>query len=222
MLFIVGTPIGHLDDISIRALDVLRSVDIILAEDTRVTGLLKKKYEIDTPLRSYHAHNEHKIVEQVTDVLAAGQKAALVSDAGMPGISDPGYLLVSACIAKEIPIEIISGPVALIHALIGSGLPTHDFFFAGFLPQKKGRQKRWDTLVEMSTTIICYESTHRIEKILQEINERLPEKQVVIAKELTKIHENFLRGTAVEILALFKEKPSLKKGEFVVLINNRD
>ena len=222
MLYVVATPIGNLGDISQRAIDTLRSVDYIIAEDTRVTGKLRAAYEIETPMRSYHMHNEHKVVNGMLEDLAVGQKIALVSDAGMPGISDPGYLIIKSCIDQDIDLTVIPGPVALVNAIVGSGLPTHDFFFVGFLPQKKGRQKRWSQIETIETTLVFYESTHRIEKILKEINERFPKKCVVIAKELTKLHENYLRGTAANLLLMLSEKPSLKKGEFVVLIDTRN
>lgn len=219
-LYLVATPIGNLGDISIRAIETLLSVDLILAEDTRTTGNLLKKYEIPTPQRSYHIHNEHQILDDIIRNLAAGQRMALVSDAGSPGISDPGFLLVRECIKNEIEVFSIPGATALISALQVSGLPTDRFVFEGFLPVKKGRNTRLQELVEEKRTMVFYESPHKILKTLQDFSEVFgPDRNAFIARELTKLYEEKLRGTLTELIEHFSTiKP---KGEFVICIEGK-
>lgn len=219
MLYVVPTPIGNLGDITLRALEVLKRVEVIYCEDTRQTLKILAHYDIATRLESFHAHNEHRRVHSVIDQIKAGKEVALVSDAGMPGISDPGYLLISAVIEEKLPLTCLPGPSAVISALIGSGLPSDAYFFGGFLPHKKGRQKRWQFLLSLPTTIILFESTHRILKFLEEL-EVLDQNQrkVVICRELTKKFESFHRGYAVELKQLLKENSEYTKGEIVVVI----
>jgi len=219
MLYIVPTPIGNLGDITLRALEVLRNVELILCEDTRHTIKLLSHFEIHSRLESFHAHNEHKKVNSIVDQLKAGKEIALVSDAGMPGISDPGYLLIAAAIENNLPLTCLPGPSAVISALIGSGLPGDSFFFGGFLPHKKGRQKRWSFLLSLPVTIVLFESPHRILKCLTEL-EMLDDqhRQIVVCRELTKKFESFHRGSASELKALFTATPGIAKGEIVVVI----
>jgi 16S rRNA (cytidine1402-2'-O)-methyltransferase len=219
MLYIVPTPIGHLGDITHRALEVLSQVDIILAEDTRVTKRLLTRYEIQTPLKAYHAHNEHQTTEDIIQRLQHGETIALVSDAGMPGISDPGFMLVRACREAEQDITVLPGPTAFVNALVGSGFPCDRFFFEGFLPHKKGRQTRWKFLATFPHTIILYESPYRLLKCLDEINTFIgSERKMCVARELTKMFEQFHFGTAPELLEWFGRHPEKVKGEMVVII----
>lgn len=218
MLYIVPTPIGNLGDITHRALEILSAADLILAEDTRVTHRLLEKYNIHTPLRSYHAHNEHQATEMIIDLLDEGKIIALVSDAGTPGISDPGFLLARACRERDHPITVLPGPTAFVPALVGSGFPSDRFHFEGFLPHKKGRNTRWKYLVTIPHTIILYESPYRIVKCLEEIKDHLPDRKVCVVRELTKIHEQYHFGSAVELLDFFNQHPEKVKGEIVVLI----
>jgi 16S rRNA (cytidine1402-2'-O)-methyltransferase len=204
-LFLVPTPIGNLEDITLRAIRVLGEVDAILAEDTRNTGKLLKHLGISKPLYSHHAHNEHAGVLGVIKMLESGKKLALVSDAGTPGISDPGYLLVKACLAKGIEIESLPGATALIPALVNSGFPTDRFIFEGFLPHKKGRQTRFKAMAQEERTIVLYESPHRIIKTLEQIVEFIgPDRQVLVAREITKLHEQMHRGSAEQVLIQFQ------------------
>jgi len=219
VLYIVPTPIGHLGDITGRALEVLRSVDLILAEDTRVTQRLLSKYEINTPLRSYHAHNEHQTTDNLVSLLTEGKNIALVSDAGTPGISDPGFMLVRACREAGAELTVLPGPTAFVPALVGSGFPCDRFFFEGFLPHKKGRQTRWKFLHTIPHTIVLYESPYRLLKCLSEINSFLgPLRKVCVVREISKIHESFHLGTAEELHAWFEHHPEKVKGEMVVII----
>lgn len=220
MLYIVPTPVGNIEDLTFRALRVLKEVDLVFAEDTRTSKKLFDHYEIQTPLRPYHKFNEHKVNEQIISDLSSGRDFALISDAGTPGISDPGFLLVRAAVQNDIPITVLPGATALIPAIVGSGMPSDQFYFHGFLPQKKGRQKQFGQLQELKTTIVLYESTHRILKFLKECENYFPEQQICIAKEISKLHESFLRGTWNELLAVLEADPKLQKGEFVVLIDN--
>ncbi len=223
MLYVVPTPIGNLGDITLRALEVLKSVDAILSEDTRQTIKLLRHYDIQTSLESFHAFNEHKKLENIISRLASGVSLALVSDAGMPGISDPGYLLVSQAIQHGIELTCLPGPSAAVTALVASGLPSDAFFFNGFLPPKKGRQKRWSFLLECPHTIILYESPHRLKKCLTELNELdNNQRQVVICRELSKKFESFYRGTAAELLSMLETDKDMSKGEFVVVIGPPD
>lgn len=215
-LFIVSTPIGNLKDITFRAIEILKEVSLIACEDTRVASILLNHYEIKKELISLNAVNETHRIENILRRIESGDSCALISDAGTPGISDPGVRLISAAIERGIDVVPIPGPSALITALTISGLPTNSFVFEGFIPQKKGRQKKLDQLSQEERTIVLYESTYRIEKLLNELNEHMPERLVVVCRELTKKFEETWRGTPSEILASFGEKVS--KGEFVVVI----
>ena len=217
-LIVVPTPIGNLEDITLRAIRVLKEVNLILAEDTRTSGKLLKHLEIGTPQRSFHLHNEHKIVEQLVDELSSTENVfALVSDAGTPAISDPGFLLVRACIEKGIEVETLPGATAFVPALVNSGLPCDRFLFEGFLPHKKGRKKRIEALKEESRTIIFYESPYRVVKALEQFIEVFGAgRKCSATRELTKIYEENVRGTLSEVLLYFQEKPP--KGEFVLVV----
>jgi 16S rRNA (cytidine1402-2'-O)-methyltransferase len=219
-LYIVPTPIGNLADITIRALETLKSVNLILAEDTRTSSKLLKHYGITTPLKSHHKFNEHQTVDHIANRIEAGESIALISDAGTPGISDPGFLLVRTCLEKGIDIECLPGPTAFIPALIQSGFPCDRFIFEGFLPQKKGRNKRLEALKDEERTIILYESPFRIIKLLEQLQSILGnERMVSISRELTKLHEETIRGTVAQVIEHFKAKPP--KGEFVVIIEGK-
>lgn len=216
-LYLVPTPIGNMADITLRALEVLRTVDIVLAEDTRTTGILLKHYEIKSPLKSYHIFNEHKQLNTLIETLKAGKKMALVSDAGTPAISDPGFLLVRACLKAGIKLECLPGATAFVPALVVSGLPSDRFVFEGFLPQKKGRQSRLASLVEETRTMIFYESPHRLLKTLKQLGDTLGyERQGAVSRELTKLHEETVNGTIQDIIHHFGEQKI--KGELVVII----
>ncbi len=220
-LYLVATPIGNLEDITLRALRVLKECDVVAAEDTRRTGQLLQHFEIRKPLLSYFQFNEAKRSEEIIERLRQGQKVALVTDAGTPGISDPGERVVSAAVKAGLRVESIPGPCAMIAALTASGLPTDEFHFIGFLPHKSGqRKKALERLCETPGTSVLYESPYRIGKLLQELIEVMPDRQVVLARELTKKFEEYLRGTPAELLAI-TEKRSLK-GEFVVMIASAD
>ena len=215
-LYIVSTPIGNLKDITLRALETLKEVDFVVCEDTRVTSFLLNHFEIQKKLISLNAQNENSKICYILERISTGESAALVSDAGTPGISDPGVRLISAAIKSGINVVPIPGVTALITGLTLSGLPTDAFVFEGFLPQKKGRQKLLKQLSEENRTIILYESTYRIEKLLNELKEYMPGRQVVVCRELTKKFEDIWRGTPSELLDHLKEKTN--KGEFVVVI----
>jgi 16S rRNA (cytidine1402-2'-O)-methyltransferase len=216
-LYLVATPIGNLEDITLRALRVLRECDVVAAEDTRHSGQLLKHFGISKPLLSYFQFNEAKRSEEIIERLRHGEKVALVTDAGSPGISDPGERVVKAAIAAGFRVESVPGSCALVAALTASGLPTDEFHFIGFLPHKSGqRRNKLESLKSFDGTLVLYESPYRIEKLLVELSEVFPERQVVLARELTKKFEEFLRGKPAELLALAKKR-SLK-GEFVVLV----
>ena len=216
-LYIIPTPIGNLKDITLRALDTLSNVDLILAEDTRKTGQLLKHYEITQPMQSFHAHNEHKVLTSVLKRLEAGEKMALVSDAGTPSISDPGFLLVRACLENNIGVECLPGATAFVPALVKSGFPSDRFLFEGFLPQKKGRKSRLELLSQEKRTIILYESPHRILKLLEELKVNFgPDRIISVSRELTKIYEETLNDTIENLIEHFTEHKI--KGEFVVVI----
>lgn len=216
MLSLVATPIGNLKDITLRAIETLKMADLIVAEDTRTTGHLLKHFEISTPMRSFHAHNEHDLVDQLVQTMRQGNHIALVSDAGTPGISDPGFLLARACIENELEIEVIPGPTAFVPALLLSGMPIHEFTFVGFLPLKKGRKKRLEEIATFNQTIVLYESPHRLVKTLEQIILYLGDRQMSISREITKKFEETIRGKASEVLAHFKSRAP--KGEFVLVI----
>jgi len=216
-LYLVATPIGNLEDITLRALRVLQECDVVAAEDTRRTGQLLKHFEIRKPLLSYFQFNEAKRSEEILGRLGRGEKVALVTDAGTPGISDPGERVVRAALAGGFRVEAVPGACALIAALTASGLPSDEFHFIGFLPHKSGqRRQQLEALKEFAGTLVLYESPYRIAKLLAQLNEVFPERRVVLARELTKKFEEFLRGTPGELLEVL-EKRSLK-GEFVVLV----
>ena len=218
-LYLVPTPIGNLEDITLRAIRVLGEVDGILAEDTRNSGQLLKHLNISKPLYSHHAHNEHTGVPGVIKMLKEGKSLALISDAGTPGISDPGYLLVKACVENGIEVESLPGPTAFVPALVNSGFPTDRFVYEGFLPHKKGRQTRWKALAEEERTIVLYESPHRLVKALEQIIEFIsPDRSVMVGRELSKMHEQMVRGTATEVLAYFVAHPDKVRGEIVIVI----
>tara|TARA_B100000902_G_C27106581_1_gene811473 strand:+ start:309 stop:959 length:651 start_codon:yes stop_codon:yes gene_type:complete len=214
----VPTPIGNLGDITFRAIETLKSVDLILAEDTRTSLKLLKHYKINSKIESYHMHNEHKKADSIINKISEGNTIALISDAGTPSISDPGFLLVRECIKNNIEVECLPGATALITALVISGLPSDKFLFEGFLPAKKGRTKRLKELSNEKKTIIFYESPHRILKTLKDFSNYFsPEKQVSVSREITKIYENTFRGTIEESIVHFeKNKP---KGEFVIVLS---
>ncbi|QQR83902.1 16S rRNA (cytidine(1402)-2'-O)-methyltransferase [Candidatus Peregrinibacteria bacterium] len=219
MLYVVATPIGNLDDITIRALETLKKVDLIACEDTRHSGILLKQYEIKKPLLSFHSHSGEAKVEKILDYLKEGKSVALISDAGTPGISDPGYALIQAVIKAGFNVCPIPGPSAVITALCASGLPTDKFTYMGFLPVKKGRQTLFQQMATHPYTMVFYESPHRLEKTIKDLKVHLKkETKIVIGKELTKIHETYLRGTLEDIE---KTLSSIKiKGEYVVMISN--
>ena len=216
-LYIVPTPIGNLDDITLRAVDVLREVDFILAEDTRTTSFLLKHLGIEKKLYSHHKFNEHATVKMVAESIADGRNAALVSDAGTPGISDPGFLLVRTCVEAGIEVETLPGATALIPALVQSGFPCDRFCFEGFLPQKKGRAKQLQSLAAEERTMIFYESPYRVVKCLEQFAEVFgPERRVSVSRELTKKFEQTVRGTVAEVLEHFRTTDP--KGEFVIVL----
>jgi 16S rRNA (cytidine1402-2'-O)-methyltransferase len=220
-LYIVPTPIGNLEDITLRAINVLKEVDFILAEDTRTTSHLLRHLGIDKPMHSHHKFNEHATVGRVAESIAAGKDVALVSDAGTPGISDPGFLLVRKCVEEGIDIVTLPGATALIPALVQSGFPCDRFCFEGFLPQKKGRMKRLQELSTESRTVIFYESPYRVVKCLEQIAETFGlERRVAVVREITKKFEETVRGTVSEAIAHFKEHEP--KGEFVIVVEGYD
>ncbi|MCF7559507.1 16S rRNA (cytidine(1402)-2'-O)-methyltransferase [Sabulilitoribacter multivorans] len=219
-LYLVPTPIGNLKDMTFRAIEVLKEVDLILAEDTRTSGKLLKHFEISTHMQSHHMHNEHKTVESIIQKLKAGTSVALISDAGTPGISDPGFLLTRACIEKSIDIECLPGATAFVPALVNSGLPNDKFVFEGFLPVKKGRQTRLLLLAEETRTMIFYESPHKLLKTLANFCEYFGEERTVsVSRELTKLYEETIRGTAKEVLDYYTNKPP--KGEIVICVGGK-
>lgn len=219
-LFIVPTPIGNLDDITLRAIKVLKEVDLILAEDTRTTKVLLNHFSIDKKILSHHQHNEHNSVPEVIRLLKAGQKIALVSDAGTPAISDPGFLLVRECLKNNIEIECLPGATAFVPALVNSGIPCDKFCFEGFLPQKKGRQTALNSLKDESRTMIFYESPHRLVKALEEFSTVFGnERRASVSRELTKMFEETKRGSMEELIEYFKSKTV--KGEIVIVVEGK-
>jgi len=221
MLYIVPTPVGNLEDITLRALRVLKEADLILAEDTRTSSVLLKHYDIHRPLQSYHKFNEHKAVDMLVERLKGGETMALVSDAGTPGISDPGFLLARECVRAGVEVQCLPGATAFVPALVASGLPCDKFVFEGFLPQKKGRMTRLQQLSAEERTIVLYESPYRVVKTLEQLAEVMgPDRQVAVCREISKVHEQTVRGTISEALTHFKEHAP--KGEFVIIIGQKD
>jgi len=221
MLYLVPTPLGNLKDITLRALETLQEVDVILCEDTRTSQKLLQHYQIKKPLSPYHQHNEHKIVPHIVDQLVAGKSMALITDAGTPGISDPAFLLVRECIKQNVVVNCLPGAAAFVPALVNSGIPTNRFVFEGFLPMKKGRQTLLKQLALEERTIIFYESPMRLVKTLEEIAQYLgADRQCCVSRELTKMFEENKRGTLLEVAAYFKEKTV--KGEIVVVVAGKD
>ena len=219
-LYIVPTPIGNLEDMTFRAIRVLKEADLILAEDTRTSGKLMKHFEIGTHMQSHHMHNEHKTVENIINRLKGGETIALISDAGTPAISDPGFLLTRACVENGIAVECLPGPTAFVPALVNSGLPNDKFVFEGFLPDKKGRQTRFLALAEETRTIIFYVSPHKLVKTLGEFIQYFGEdRPVSVSRELSKLHEETVRGTAAEVLEHFTKKEP--RGEIVVIVGGK-
>lgn len=216
-LYLVPTPIGNLKDITFRAIEVLNEVDLILAEDTRTSGKLLKHYKITTPMQSHHKYNEHKTVEGLAGRIQRGETIAIISDAGTPSISDPGYLLTRACIEAGIEVDCLPGATAFVPALVNSGLPSDKFVFEGYLPVKKGRQKRLKLLSEESRTLIFYESPHRLLKTLGQFVEYFGEdRPVSVSREISKIHEETIRGTVSYVLNYYETNPP--KGEIVIIV----
>jgi len=217
MLYIVPTPIGNLKDITLRALEVLKSVDVILAEDTRTTSHLLNHYQITKPISPYHQHNEHKIVDHLVQQMQAGKTMAVVTDAGTPGISDPAFLLVRACIRSEVKVECLPGATAFVPALVNSGVPSNRFVFEGFLPQKKGRQTLLKNLATEDRTMVFYESPMRLVKTLEDFIQYFGEtRHCCVCRELTKMFEENKRATLTEVRAYYKEKGV--KGEIVIVV----
>lgn len=221
MLSIVATPIGNLEDITLRALRVFKEADYVLCEDTRVTGKLLSYYEIKKPLKRYDAHTSEKVHEGVIDDLLNGKKIALVSDAGTPGISDPGVLLIKGARAAGANIEVIPGPSAVIAAVSLAGIAGNQFEFLGFVPQKKGRETFFKSLATKETTSVFFESTHRILKALTSLQAEIPDATIYLGRELTKMHEEMLIGTAEELIKILTDEPVKQRGEFVLLIENK-
>ena len=219
-LYIVPTPIGNLEDITLRAIRVLKEVDLILAEDTRTSGKLLKHFDISTPMQSHHMHNEHKMVDRIVERLKSGEYIALISDAGTPAISDPGFLLTRTCIQNNLEVDCLPGATAFVPALVNSGLPNDKFVFEGFLPIKKGRQTRLELLAEEPRTMIFYESPHKLIKTLTQFAEYFgKDRKVSVSRELTKMYEETVRGSITEVIEYFTTKPP--KGEFVIVVGGK-
>lgn len=217
MLYIVPTPVGNLEDITLRALRILKEADLILAEDTRTSGVLLKHFDIHNNMQSYHKFNEHQAVERLAERMKAGETMALISDAGTPGISDPGFLLARECVNCGVEVQCLPGATAFVPALVASGLPCDKFVFEGFLPQKKGRQTRLRTLSEEERSIVFYESPYRVVKTLQQLIETFgAERPVAVCREISKIHEQTVRGTLADALAHFTQNEP--RGEFVIIV----
>lgn len=221
MLYVVPTPVGNLEDITLRALRVLKEADLILAEDTRTSSVLLKHYDIHTPLKSHHKFNEHETSDEMASRIAAGENVALISDAGTPCISDPGFMLVRACVDKGVEVQCLPGATAFVPALVDSGLPNDRFYFEGFLPQKKGRQTRLKELATLTHSIIIYESPFRLVKTLEQLAEYLgADRRASVSREISKKFEETRRGTLSELVASFKEREG--KGEIVIIIAGKD
>lgn len=220
MLYVVPTPVGNLEDITLRALRILKEVSLILAEDTRTTSVLLRHYDIHTPLRSHHKFNEHATSSALAHEIAAGRDVALVSDAGTPGISDPGFLLVRACVQLGVEVQCLPGATAFVPALVDSGLPCDRFYFEGFLPQKKGRQTRLQFLAEQEHTMVIYESPFRLLRTLQQLVEVLGANRLAsVSREISKLHEDTQRGTLDELIQHFQQQPP--KGEIVLIVDGK-
>ena len=216
-LYVVPTPIGNLEDMTFRAIKILKMVDVVLAEDTRTSGKLLKHYEIESRMMSYHQHNEHKIVEFIAQRIMDGESMALISDAGTPAISDPGFLLVRKCIEFGVEVECLPGATAFVPALVNSGLPNDKFFFEGFLPQKKGRQTRLKELAELQYTIVFYESPHRLLKTIGQLIEFFgPDRKASVSRELSKMHEENVQNSLSGLLEYFGKR--IIKGEIVLIV----
>ncbi len=219
-LYIVPTPIGNLEDITLRSIRILKEVQLILAEDTRTTKNLLRHFDINTPLQAYHMHNEHKVVASIIEKIESGIDIALVSDAGTPGISDPGYLLIRACIENGVVVECLPGPTAFVPALVVSGLSTDAFVFEGFLPHQKGRQKKLSRILDYESTVIVYESPYRVIKLLEQLLDAgAGNRKIVSAREISKKFESIIRGTVTEVLQHFKTTEP--KGEFVFVLEGK-
>ncbi len=217
MLYVVPTPVGNLEDMTFRAIRILKEADLILAEDTRTTGILLKHFDIKNTLQSHHKFNEHRMVEGIVQRIQAGETVALVSDAGTPGISDPGFLVVRECVRHGVKVQCLPGATAFVPALVASGLPDERFCFEGFLPQKKGRQTRLQQLVGESRTMVFYESPYRLVKTLTQLSEHLGvEREAAVCREISKIHEECVRGTLQELVTHFTEHAP--KGEIVLIV----
>lgn len=220
-LYIVPTPVGNLKDITLRAIEILKEVDLVLAEDTRKSGILMKHFDIDTPLASHHKFNEHREAEKICRQIEGGKRVALVTDAGTPGISDPGFLLVRTCIENKIEVETLPGATAFIPALVNSGLPCERFCFEGFLPQKKGRMKRISKLEDESRTMVFYESPYRIAKLIDQLIDVFGgERRASLSRELTKIHEENIRGSLEEIAGILRDTQT--RGEYVLVVGGKE
>ena len=217
MLYVIPTPVGNLEDITFRALRLLKEVDLILAEDTRTSSILLKHYDIHTPLKSHHKFNEHETSDDMASRMAAGMHVALISDAGTPCISDPGFMLVRACVEKGVEVQCLPGATAFVPALVNSGLPNDRFYFEGFLPQKKGRQTRIKMLAEQKHTMIIYESPFRLVKTLEQLAEHMgSDRRASVSREISKLHEDTQRGTLAELAEHYKQIPP--KGEIVLIV----
>ena len=220
-LFLVPTPIGNLEDITFRSIRILNEVDLILAEDTRTSGKLLKHFDIKPPMQSFHMHNEHKVLDKMVDKLKLGIKIALISDAGTPGISDPGFLLVRACVEEGIETECLPGATALIPAIVQSGFPTDRFIFEGFLPRKKGRKSKLLEISQNTKTTILYESPFRVIKTLLDLKELMgSDRKIAIVREISKIYEEVFRGTVEEAILEYNERPI--RGEFVICVDKAE
>lgn len=220
-LYVVPTPVGNLEDMTFRAIRVLKEADLILAEDTRTSGILLKHFEIKNAMQAHHKFNEHKTVEGVVNRLLAGETIALISDAGTPGISDPGFLVVRECVKNGIEVQCLPGATAFVPALVASGLPNEKFCFEGFLPQKKGRMTRLKALADEPRTIVFYESPHRVLKTLAQFVEYFgPERKVSVSREISKMHEETVRGTLTEVIEHFTANDP--RGEFVIVLEGKD
>ena len=220
MLYVVPTPVGNLEDITLRALRVLKEVDLILAEDTRTSSVLLKHYDIHTPLKSHHKFNEHETSDDMAERIRSGLNVALISDAGTPGISDPCFMLVRACVERGVEVQCLPGATAFVPALVDSGLPCDRFYFEGFLPQKKGRQTHLMKLAEQEHTMIIYESPFRLVKTLEQLAEYLGKERLAsVSREISKVHEETRRGSLAELVQSFKERPA--KGEIVIIVDGK-